>query len=260
LALRNHLHDREARIFAAEEVLVDDCMQARGMIYVPIPPPAPGWGRDVDPRQDPSLDDAREWGLGLVRQPVPEPDANSAHLERLGEEERRAWDAALTGTSGAKVAVELPDGHRPYMLADGCVAQAKIILYGSIEAYLRANFGAQSADQRLLNSALDSDTYRRATSRWSTCMGRVGHRYPDPQKMTTALAGRENLTFRTEQRAAMASARCAQAVRLGVVAALAYDRERSRHRELDAALRAWDDLRVAADQKATWVLKEAGIT
>src|SRR5687767_11846860 len=89
LALRGHLYDQDSRLAAAEEVLVDDCMKVRSEDYVPVPPPNPNWGIYLSPLKDGSLTDAREWGFGLSRQPLPPGDPNKNYQARLSERAQR---------------------------------------------------------------------------------------------------------------------------------------------------------------------------
>ncbi len=92
----------ESRLAVAEEVLVDECMRVRGQDYSPTAPLPTDWGLEVGPLEAGDVADARRWGLGLRRPPVPPPDPDRALLEALDPLARQTWSAALTGSPRAR--------------------------------------------------------------------------------------------------------------------------------------------------------------
>jgi hypothetical protein len=104
------------------------------------------------------------------------PDGVPTFVEGLPQDEANAWyDAYIGAPGGEQLRVALPDGSVRETPQEGCAADARRELYGSIENFVRLDQvnGGLSHDG-LLRELTAIDAYRQPLEDWQDCMGRAG--------------------------------------------------------------------------------------
>lgn len=225
----------EEFLLIAEEQLVSRCMEARGFQYVALvapeeePRPVSLYGND-------DVESARQNGYG-ISSPVDSAiddfarnNPNQQHVESLPTAEQNAWNAALTGTDGARVEVTLSDGRRLFTNADGCVAQVRAELYGDLASHMRIKYTARAIEEAAYIRVVADPIYLSALREWADCMTAKGYRLETPD------AAREYVWEEFERsgevvrdlefQVALAEAECTQKSKLERVAAELEERYR----------------------------------
>lgn len=215
---------QEAKLAWAEQLLIQRCMERKGLRYWPGRPPGP----DELKNTTLFIDDvrwARRHGYGgeLERKAEKEQkkDRNTAYLEGLSDRERARWDRALFGSEDSRVVnVRLPAGGRVGTRLDGCVAKARDGLYGDLGKWFRASKVAENLTPLYADDLTRDRAYRDAVREWSHCMRGKGHDYDSPEKIRKRLPElNERLApdraHAAEVRLAVAEARCARSSGLG---------------------------------------------
>jgi hypothetical protein len=169
-------------IMLAEERLIQRCMAEEGFDqygivvanktrYLTPPPPA-----NLSPdelRRSGYLFDWERASRGMAaadpRDPSLDPTAG------MSQAERDAFVAALGGRPDAPtVEVRTRDG-TTVMSGEGCEAEARIELYGSLENYLRFNDAAEFLPGAVTSALREMEGYREALDAWQGCMRAEGH-------------------------------------------------------------------------------------
>lgn len=181
--LRNHdprvrgtllgLFSGSATRYAAREESVRRCMEQRGFTYVRNPAPK----ADVAPTlgQDPyGLTEAqvKETGYGSAE------DVNDSpgEVDRSDASQQEGWGRAYFGPEDApEVTVDLPGGGTIGTTSQGCLAEARKKLYGSLEDYVVTNFLAGNLPIWARKEAASDADMARIDSMWSSCMTGKGY-------------------------------------------------------------------------------------
>ncbi|MCD0452616.1 hypothetical protein LO762_26035 [Actinocorallia sp. API 0066] len=123
---------------AAQEELIRRCMTKAGFTYVKSPSPtgdvAPTMG--VEPYGQ-SVADAKRHGYPkdpVNDRPATETDPGNGGLSAS---DKAKWHAAYFGDGSSSVEIELPNGESVGTNANGCLAEARATLYGSVELEIR---------------------------------------------------------------------------------------------------------------------------
>ncbi|RAY13801.1 hypothetical protein DPM19_19305 [Actinomadura craniellae] len=215
-ALRG-LFDGFSTRFAAEQELVHRCMAAKGFRYVKLTAPAtdahPTMGKD-------------DYGIGVAaakrhgyktqeRIGGPQNDPGAADLKLLSEADRKRWGEAFYGPDDVKrIRVTLPDGKQIETSPVGCLSEARIKIFGSLEQMLKGeNFAANLPIEARRRAGADP-AMKTLNSTWSACMSGKGHpALPDPaaarsQAATRYKSASADQAFRAEIKLAVADAEC----------------------------------------------------
>jgi hypothetical protein len=171
------LHDREERAVAA-------CMSSRGQKYTAQPRTASARNEETNPYGLLTPEKAAQDGYGIVgeylhQQSTPPP---------ADEPRKKAWQRALTGTPAHRVSLRLPDGVSLEYSTDGCVARARVELYGADwNTVAPVTMGLAN---RVIGAVEADSGYRAAVRRWSACMTKAGHPAKDLQAPRKAIDSR----------------------------------------------------------------------
>lgn len=173
----------------AEQELVRRCVQAAGFDY-PVRRPAldGGAGVLVEALTVSSVEVAQREGYGsLIRRGNNGADEGlDRYRAGLDPDERRRFDTVLAGPEdAAQVEVVLPDGQVVGTSTQGCVAEARRALYGSLETYLQVRYLPQGIRARGLGAVERDRGVRAALRRYAECMAAAG--YPDVSSPSVAL-------------------------------------------------------------------------
>lgn len=194
--------DSTAFLRSSEQGLIADCMAEQGLQYeISATPPD-------DPLQTAArrhfrygTDDiawAREHGYGLSRPLASETNElagegpNQQHVESLSKADRKVWDEALNGTEDGELDVQLESGRTVFMRTEGCVAEARKILYGDLGKYLFFTYTVRELTENAQARVYDAPEYKAALDEWSDCMQAAGYSSSDTFEL------RENVRGRTE--------------------------------------------------------------
>ncbi|MFE2023034.1 hypothetical protein ACFW9O_33910 [Streptomyces sp. NPDC059499] len=218
------------RISDAAEVLTKRCMNRAGFSYWT------GVRLSLEESRSPGYvnDDvgwAAEHGYGSrVQEKVDRArraNPNSTYRAGLSPQRRKAYDRVLDGGRDATVlTTEIPTpagtGEISKRLG-GCSAEVEKKLYGDPAAWFRADKAVTNLQPLYVPRITRDKKFTDALARWSRCMARAGHRYPDPPAAQDAVARKAaGLTpgeaFEAEKRVAVAESRCSRKSSLGAVA------------------------------------------
>ncbi len=180
------LLDRPPELYWAQAKTTAACMQAAGFrwplyeFFTPMPARRKTLAGVPGPL-DPAV--AREIGYGSdVGQPSQtggDPDVeHDRYVASLSKEQRRAFYRAKYG-SDAEVAVTTPDGVGVSANVDGCIAEGRAAVYGSVEDYLLIEYVPQGI--RLESGrALKARGVTAAAREYSRLMADAGYRVANP--------------------------------------------------------------------------------
>lgn len=153
------------------------------------------------------LEDARVWGYSKppARERVPQ---NLDPLSQLSEEDASLFDVALSGSdTNLDVSVELGQGLYSAGGA-GCLAEARIEIFGSVEDFLRSYYGITESQTAVVDVGADR-ALNGALEEWRECMQTTKYDFASPAE---AAASFEQKTGRSvdavEISVAMADASC----------------------------------------------------
>lgn len=247
-----------ALLAAAEEELVERCMERRGFKYWPAAPPAPDELRDFPYVVD-DLAWARRHGYGsdLSREAarLQKSDPNAAYAEGLSPKRRTAYAVARNGDGRRSLRVTIPSGASVGQNSTGCIAESQRQLYGDFQEWFRASTVAGNLPDRGRDVRRDP-RMRAAVAEWSSCMKKKGHQYSSPlqlqKSLTKAADGTgADRTRRTEIRLATAEASCARSTRLSAtVRALTRHFDRAAGTKYGKYIEARNRMRLAALERA----------
>ncbi|MEE1943293.1 hypothetical protein V1L54_28470 [Streptomyces sp. TRM 70361] len=256
----------------AELILTARCMRARGFWYdsdasgsaPPAEQTARNPGRRIFPYGINDVAWARTHGFGEAGagerhgRPSPARNANLRYFEGLSPKRQKEYQVSLGGTRAQTVSVRLTNGYTIQGSKDGCMSEAQHLLYGDFTTWYRASTIVNNLDAESSPKIFEDPAYKKAVSRWSSCMAGAGHPADSPQELRERFVERfgelpEESREAVERRLAVAEAKCVRATglaRTGTVLEERYaEQERAfrraeietRHRmRLDALPRAAD--------------------
>lgn len=158
-----------------ESVLVSRCMREAGFRH-----PLEELDRPVVPRDEfygLSVSEARRSGYVTQSHILAIPAEDKSYLPRT-ESGRRAWGVALFGPDdapGVEVDSALMSG-RLGTSSEGCLADARRALYGSLETATLRSFVAGNARNVAEREAADDPSVTTLNERWAACMADAGRR------------------------------------------------------------------------------------
>lgn len=121
---------------------------------------------------------------------------------------------ALAPPGARQVRVRLPGEYIATHVRRGCVARARLMIYGSLENYLALVYVPQGIRREVLaylDAALRRDDVQEAASAYASCMHREGHVADTPRAawlIAWQLFGDEQAVSMEQRRMAVADARC----------------------------------------------------
>ncbi|WP_405151682.1 hypothetical protein OG589_21395 [Sphaerisporangium sp. NBC_01403] len=170
--------------YAAAEELIYRCMTGKGLPYVKRTAP----GQDVNPTlvadsYGTPLSEASSTGYRAKEHLQTSEDGDSSGVGRLSEKDRQRWGDAFFGRDGAPVvSVTLPQGGTSETSSDGCLSEARVRLFGSLEDWLKwSTFAGSFAIEAQQQAGADS-RITALNRRWADCMAEAGHKgLKDPE-------------------------------------------------------------------------------
>ncbi len=199
----------ERRRAAAQEEFVYRCMELRGFSYIKPQPPAEV---PVPPDFGISVKNAARYGY---RVPPVEPRRNSSPVDQtagLAPAAKKAWGIALNGRDdGPTVRVQVPGGVIQEH-ADGCLADARTRIYGSLSQQVRLQHLTGHLPVMTQERFAADPALVRLDQTWSACMAAKGYRgLKAPEDARAAAVGmhrKQMRLTRAETRMAVADAGC----------------------------------------------------
>jgi hypothetical protein len=184
--------DADAILTMAEGELRDRCMRELGFRYFPVHPdewaPEPlhvGWGLN-------DLGRARREGYGLSVTLSEDPggyttesEPTARYLRTLSHDQRDDWEVAYFGDHADMTTVTLPNGATFSTSNTGCVAEARIELYGSIRAHVEVTAMANYMTGEIGSRVMADSSYQEALARWQECMSELGYSVTAPSDAYT---------------------------------------------------------------------------
>ncbi|MET8341069.1 hypothetical protein ABZV14_45585 [Streptosporangium canum] len=172
------LFSGSATRYAAQEELVQRCMKKRGFTYVQNPSSA----TDVAPTlgEDPyglTVEQAQRTGYKSAENAGDSPgEVDRSGISKLSEEEQKRWGEAFFGRDDApEIKADLPGGGRVGTTSEGCLAEAREKLYGSLSDYVKLTYLAGNLPIRARREASSDADMTRIDSAWSSCMASKEH-------------------------------------------------------------------------------------
>ena len=221
-----------AEVDNAYQVLVDRCMQAKGLAYFPTFLTAADLSR---PQQVPGVPGAaigmaaREAdGYGFYSQAV-QAAASPSGGQSAGQEETyadsltgpvgRRYRLTLDGPYSQRISVNLPGGGSVSIQTGGCLGAAARRLYGSVGNYVQATTGSSLLYDELYGAVVSDPRFSAVVARWSSCMTSHGFKYRTPDDLWNGLGTRIHqrptpAARDLEIKVAVADYRCAATVKL----------------------------------------------
>ncbi|MDQ0369519.1 hypothetical protein [Catenuloplanes indicus] len=170
----------------ASQVLVQDCMAARGLRYERAPSTDHERASAANPYGllDPAT--ARTDGYGMTAEflaAAQPPDPNAPIIESMTGAEQKEWRTALTGSEENRQSLTMPDGTPLVVPTDGCVAEARSELYGA--DWDRLYYSFQGYANLVLSRTEQDAVYQQGIAAWTRCMHEAGFTYrslQDPRR------------------------------------------------------------------------------
>ncbi|MCX5205862.1 hypothetical protein OG897_31080 [Streptomyces sp. NBC_00237] len=206
----------------AKQILLRDCMRARGFVYLPVPrepvPEARDFPYGID---DPAW--AARHGLGSdidrQRDRIRRQDPNQIYFRALSPERKSDALRAANGPEPTGLTARTADGAILTRSSQGCQAEADRTLYGDLGRWFQAASMAESLAELRRQRVLADPGYAQAARVWSACMRKAGHSYADPARLRAAVETLQPLPKAREVAMALAEARCARSSGLAATAA-----------------------------------------
>jgi hypothetical protein len=140
------------------------------------------------------LADARRHGYGMSDTAAPADPAEKPADKAAGDRRRQA---ALFGPDDAYAQLAI-DGQVSYRFPrTGCMAQAHIAVYGSLDAWARISYVPQEINLTLGGQARSDPRYQSALKRWQACMAAQHYTYASPPALMTQLTTKYRNDHRT---------------------------------------------------------------
>jgi hypothetical protein len=191
-----------AEVNNAVEMLTQQCMQAKGLVYYPNIITAeemtsPGPSIAGVPQAYLSLAVREADGYGRYTRVVralaapsggQETDKEDRYVASLPQRVQDAYMIALQGSESSRVTVTLPGGVTSTGPSGGCGGMAQRRIYGSEINYILAVTGASILNGILLNSVTADPAFAAVIADWSACMEKRGYNYDSPEILWNTLA------------------------------------------------------------------------
>lgn len=167
-----------AVLMVASERLVAECMARKGFRFVPVDlatASAIAEARQDEGRADMPLDDVIETA-GYHPLPLAPDRAfdNDAYANSLDDAARSAWSRAALGDFDDAVTVNLPDGNQVSIPKTGCLTEARVALFGSVEDAIMFEMGVAGIRVTAVLSADADPDVVTARADWASCMSTSG--------------------------------------------------------------------------------------
>ncbi|MET8546596.1 hypothetical protein ABZW03_39185 [Kitasatospora sp. NPDC004799] len=257
--LRDLTPAEEDLLHSAEQLLLRDCMRAKGFVYQPVArQPVP------EAREFPYVVDDLEWarrhgyGRDIERrlEEVRTDDPNQRYFESLPADRKAPAIAAANGPRPEGLTARAPDGMPLTRSPEGCRSQGQRTLYQDLGAWFQARVTMDSLAS-LRGEKVTADQELTAPTRaWADCMRAAGHDYADPAALRAAQPPRGQAWPREQEiTLAVAEAGCAESSGLAAVVRRldrTYDAELRRRYRSD--VETWQRLRLAALPRARSVV------
>lgn len=179
-------------LYLAETRLISSCMEAGGWEY-PIVPFLAGPPEDGLPMEEWKFDDveaASREGFGInvelldieSEAPIsdsPELAAFEVYWAGLNGSQQQDWQRAFAGSQQESNMVTVDDpisGGQRFAFRDGCTAEARTAVYGSLENFLVVeSYSSAVNDFGAVSEVLNHRAYARVEREWSACMDQRGY-------------------------------------------------------------------------------------
>lgn len=183
--------ETRALLADAERALVRDCMARQGFSYfydstdsaeLRVEATRNNWELTLD-----DVARFRREGFGPahsapVRAASRSERQEQAYLAELSPHRRGAWDKALMGPPGQeRIRVDVPGVGIMEHPTAGCFAEARTKLFGDYEKWARADTFVNARFRPVKDAVEESPEYKKATTRWSTCVRARGHQLATPE-------------------------------------------------------------------------------
>ncbi|MEV0269728.1 hypothetical protein AB0H43_13190 [Hamadaea sp. NPDC050747] len=222
--LRDVTSDEGDLLYAAEDVLLGQCLRRHGYAYQPQKPDAA-----MRPWNLPYVVDDLSWarsrGLGLTDRArtaaARRANPNQRYLESLPNDRRQAYTTWMYGAAPVGMSAPNPAGHTVTQNPGSCQSKAQDELYGDVRRWFRARVIVENLPALYLRKVYDDPRYIAAQSAWSTCMGGHGYQVSRPSELretVTEPAPEQTTPSADEIAAAVAEATCAQETGFGAQA------------------------------------------
>lgn len=201
-------------LFGAQQVLVQRCMQARGLTYlITSPGPEPSTATTTSD----TLGHGSPPGYGVTTAPS---DANSSgtaedrYVRALTAAQAASYSVALDGRTDQVAPLTLPSGASGSYETSGCTATARAQLYGNVRDAFEDTLVPQDVNQMFALYLQHSQRYQAALGMWQRCMAASGWTTTSPDAVIASLqspATRQTSAAslaRTQKAEAAADGRC----------------------------------------------------
>lgn len=180
--------EREAVLHDAEQELTRRCMADAGFEFVTTPSATiaeqerqaasevpPEYGFD-------DVEAARRVGYGLADASstsgvLPSDQANVAIYEALPQAEKARYDELLNPSLDNAITVRLDDGSEVSTSAEGCVAEARVTLYGDLAEYIKLSHVALNLRNEARARVESDESYGDSLEAWASCMENRGFQF-----------------------------------------------------------------------------------
>lgn len=203
------------RLARKEGSLTQNCMRQLGYVYFPA--------NSVSPTDTESaVEIARNEGYGihppgsLMPQGDVDSDQEDRYIRSLSGEQAAQYNAALFGAESARRSISLPDGSTMSYPAQGCIAEARVKLYGSGQTAALVMATPQALLSKIDKDVASSPEAKTTQEKWRVCMRRAGYPYQstfaakDSLKKRYASDGVTAALQNEEIATAVADAKCEQ--------------------------------------------------
>jgi hypothetical protein len=173
---------------AAIEVAMDksmaDCMARKGFQYVPI-----DLATAIAMESSSDYEEIAGFPIDLKLEPsgyrpapveITRPFDNDAYAHSLGTAEQEAWSVAALGDFDDTVSVATPDGMSFEIPKQGCLAEARMQIFGSLDSAVIYEVGISAIDRQAAAITRSDQAIIDAVAAWSTCMKETtGYEFAD---------------------------------------------------------------------------------
>ncbi len=214
---------KESALESAMGRATDDCMKARGFRG----PASDGVLENWDEGRDIGLERRRTQGYGLdparskAVDPEPRPDVD-AYVAGLSKEKRLEYSNVLLGSAGPRLTVRLPGGRVIDTPLEGCVAEGRRRVFGTIENWASVQYVPEAINAAVDVKVMSSNSYGQALVAWRGCMSAKGIQASSPVELARSVEDDYSRhvpnTSAREVRVAVADGECALASHLGLAA------------------------------------------
>jgi len=217
---------RQGVLESAMGKVTDDCMEAHGFRAPASSHHLENW----DEEQDVDLERRRTRGYDLdparSRPPGAEPrSALDGYVEALSAKKQLEYSNVLLGGDGPRLTVRLPGGRVIDTPLQGCVAEGRQKIFGSIQNWASVQYVPESINASVDARVMSSGPYGRALETWRGCMKAKGVQATSPVELAGSVeddySHRVPGTAVREIRLAVADGECSLISHLGRAAIVA---------------------------------------